>query len=117
MFVLLEVLIFGEVQFGYLLSLALSYVVGIAVGFTLYRRFVFVDSDPWPRSLLRFVSVYISSIAINAALLPALVSFGDLPPIMAQAFALVLTVAVSYAGHRWFSFKGGVRGRDEEVPE
>ena len=33
--------VFADVYLGYLLSLALSYVVGITLAFVLYRRFVF----------------------------------------------------------------------------
>lgn len=114
-FVTLELLVFGSVTHGYLLSLLLSYVVGIAVAYILYRRFVFVDVGPWTGSLLRFIAVYAISITINALLLVGLVSWANLQPIVAQAVALVTTVVLSYVGHRWFSFSGGVRDSERQA--
>lgn len=111
-FVAAHVLLFASLTAGYMLALIVSYAVGICVAFVLYRRFVFRDDGPWWRSLPRFIGVYAVSIILNAVLLPLLVAGAGWNPILAQAACLVTTTLVSYAGHRWFSFRGGALGGD-----
>ncbi|MEL7977404.1 GtrA family protein [Isoptericola sp. F-RaC21] len=90
---------------GYLGALVLAYAVGIAVGFTLHRRFVFkVRGGVW-LDLVRFVGVQLSALAVNAALLPVFVELVHLPVLPAQVLALALTVTASYFGHLYFSFR------------
>ncbi|MFI2105025.1 GtrA family protein [Isoptericola sp. NPDC019693] len=90
---------------GYLGALVLAYAVGIAVGFTLQRRFVFrVRGGVW-LDLVRFVGVQLSALALNAALLGAFVELLHLPVLPAQVLALALTVVASYFGHLHFSFR------------
>lgn len=111
-FVASHVLLFASLAAGYMLALVVSYAVGICVAFVLYRRFVFRDDGPWWRSLPRFIGVYVVSIALNAVLLPILVAGAGWNPIVAQAVCIVTTTLLSYAGHRWFSFRGGAHGDD-----
>ncbi|MFD6177241.1 MULTISPECIES: GtrA family protein [unclassified Isoptericola] len=90
---------------GYLGALVLAYAVGIVVGFTLHRRFVFkVRGGVW-LDLARFVSVQLGALALNAALLPAFVELAHLPVLPAQVLALALTVVASYFAHLYFSFR------------
>lgn len=89
---------------GSLVTLASAHVLSVVAAFILYRRFVFrVKGHVW-RDLSRFESVYLVSLGINAVALPILVEFG-LNRILAQAGILVLTTAISYLGHRHFSFR------------
>jgi putative flippase GtrA len=97
--------VFHDVQFGYLLSLACSYAIGISVAFVLYRRLVFVVHGHVVRDLVRFVSVYAVSIAVNAVVLPLLVEVADVPPLVAQAVVVLITTLLSFFGHRSFSFR------------
>jgi len=96
-------------QFGYMVTLLLAHVASVLCAFVLYRRFVFrVRGHVW-LDLARFESVYLVALGINAALLPVLVEFGRLQPIVAQALIVFVTTVVSYVGHSRFSFrrKGG----------
>ena len=97
--------VFADVYLGYLLSLALSYVVGITLAFVLYRRFVFPVHGHLLRDFARFVSVYLVAIAINAAALPLLVEVVQTPPLLAQLMILVVTTLLSFFGHKKFSFR------------
>jgi len=97
--------VFHDVYLGYLLSLALSYIIGITLAFVLYRLFVFKVSGHVLRDFGRFVSVYLVAIAINAAALPLLVEAVRVPPLLAQLVILVATTLLSFFGHKKFSFR------------
>jgi putative flippase GtrA len=102
---------------GYLLSLYGSYVLAIGLAFVLHRRFTFkvVSSGSKVLEFLRFSSVYVVSLAINTALLPALVELAGIPPLVAQALSVIVTTLVSYFGHRFFSFRKS-RQRPASIP-
>ncbi|MEX0429643.1 GtrA family protein [Nocardioides sp. DS6] len=89
----------------YLGSLVLAYAVGIIVGFVLHRRFVFRVEGNVLVDLLRFTSVQVTSLALNAALLPLMVEVVHLPVVPAQVVSLALVVVASYFGHLLFSFR------------
>lgn len=97
--------VFADVYLGYLLSLALSYAVGITLAFVLYRRFVFLVHGHLLRDFARFVSVYLVAIGINAPALPLLVEVAHVPPLLAQLIILVATTLLSFFGHKKFSFR------------
>jgi putative flippase GtrA len=105
LFTLFTLTIFAHVPLGYLASLVLSYAISITLAFVLYRRFVFVVTGHVVRDFVRFVSVYLVSIGINAALLPLLVELAGVPPIIAQAIVLLVTTLASFFGHKSFSFR------------
>jgi len=101
---------------GYLGALVLAYAVGIAVGFTLHRRFVFkVRGGVW-LDLVRFVGVQLGALTVNAALLPAFVELAHLPVLPAQVLALAITVVASYFAHLYFSFRrpAGAPAREQD---
>jgi putative flippase GtrA len=105
LFVLFELTI--GTWIGYLGSLYLSYAIAILLAFVLHRHFTFRASGTGSVFLdfVRFASVYIVSLIINTAALPALVEWGHLVPIVAQAFIVVVTTLLSYFGHKVFSFR------------
>jgi putative flippase GtrA len=91
--------------YGYMVTLLLAHIASVLCAFVLYRKFVFrVTGHVWI-DLLRFESVYLVSLGINAALLPLLVEFAHLTPIVAQALIVFVTTLVSYFGHSRFSFR------------
>ncbi|QWT25320.1 GtrA family protein [Subtercola sp. PAMC28395] len=90
---------------GYMATLLFAHVASVLCAFVLYRRFVFrVRGHVW-RDLARFESVYLVALGINAILLPLLVEFAHLIPIVAQALIVFVTTLVSFFGHRNFSFR------------
>ena len=92
-------------QIHYLGALVAAYAVGIALGFYLYRRFVFRVKGHVLRDLLRFTSVQCISLAINSVALPLIVEVAHVPVPPAQVLALVVVVLISYFGHLLFSFR------------
>lgn len=101
----LTIWVFHDVHLGYLLSLAISYAIGISLAFVLYRRFVFKVRGYFIRDFARFTSVYLVAIAVNTAALPLLVEVLALHPLIAQTFILLATTLLSFFGHKRFSFR------------
>lgn len=95
---------------GYLTALLFAHVASVLCAFVLYRRFVFRVTGHVLSDLLRFETVYLVALGINALLLPLLVELAGLPVLFAQALIVFVTTLVSYFGHRLFSFR-----RREEI--
>ncbi|AXH35344.1 GtrA family protein [Humibacter sp. BT305] len=93
---------------GSLGTLACAHVVSVLFAFALYRAFVFKVRGHVLRDLLRFESVYLVAIGVNAVILPILVNLGW-NRILAQLAILVVTTLISWFGHRGFSFRRGAR--------
>lgn len=89
----------------YLGALVLAYAVGIAVGFTLQRRFVFRVEGNVLLDLLRYTGVQCVALALNSAVLPVLVEAAGVPVLPAQVVSLVVVVVATYFGHLLFSFR------------
>lgn len=89
----------------YMVSLACAHVAAVLCAFVLYRRFVFrVRGHVW-LDLGRFELVNLTSLGINAVLLPLTVEGLGLSAIPAQLLVTGVTMVISYVGHRWFSFR------------
>lgn len=102
-FVLFQVTI-GEL-WGYMATLVFAHVASVLCAFYLHRRFVFrVQGHVW-QDLMRFEIVQLAAFGINVVALPLLVELVGLTPIVAQAIIVVVTVTLSYFGHRYFSFR------------
>lgn len=102
-FALFEVTV-GRI-WGYMVTLLFAHIASVLCAFVLYRRFVFrVRGHVWT-DLVRFEMVYLTALGINAVLLPILVEFAHLQPIVAQALIVFVTTLVSYIGHSRFSFR------------
>ena len=102
---------------GSLATLACAHVVAVLVAFVMYRRFVFrVTGHVW-RDLLRFQAVYLVSTGINAVVMPILVQLG-VDRILAQLLFLIVSVAISYFGHKNFSFRRSAKdhAKNETLP-
>jgi putative flippase GtrA len=85
-------------------TLIVSHLLAAVVAFFLYRRLVFRVSGNILVDFLRFESVYLIPLAVNAFVLPLLVVWG-IHQIAAQAGILIVMTLVSYFGHRYFSFR------------
>ena len=114
LFVVMELLVGRNFEYGYFISLYVSFVIATIVAFWLHRHFtyrvtgtgsVFID-------FVRFMSVYLVSLGINTVALWALVDLLKVPVLIAQALIVIVTTLVSYFGHKFFSFR-----RTAEAPE
>lgn len=101
-FVLFEVTL-GRVL-GYILVLLGAHVFSVLCAFVLYRRLVFNVRGHVTRDLARFELVYLSALGVNLLLLPLLVEVAGLPVIPAQFLIVGVTAAMSFFGHKHFSF-------------
>ncbi len=104
---------FGKVA-GSLVTVAIMYVLSVTFAFVLHRRFVFRVRGHVLRDFVRYWSVYLTALGINAVALPVLVELG-LPRIPAQAIIVVFTALVSYFGHRHFSFRRGATDTQDDT--
>ena len=85
-------------------TLACAHIVATCIAFVLHRYVVFrVRGQIW-LDFLRFQTVYLVTFGINLVALPLLVFLG-VERILAQLLITVVTVVVSWFGHRYFSFR------------
>ena len=104
---------FGRVA-GSLVTLGISHVLAVVFAFVMHRTFVFRVRGHVLRDLVRFESVYLTALGINAVALPSLVELG-LPRILAQAIIIASTTLLSYFGHRHFSFRRSAADTQDET--
>ena len=103
--------IFSLLQFvaGDVLSevgvLLVSHMIASTVAFILHRRVTFKVEGNLLKDYLRFQTVFIVPIGINLVVLPFLVRVMGVNVYLAQAVISVVTVTVSYFGHKYFSFR------------
>lgn len=90
---------------GYVVVLLLAHVASVLCAFVLYRRLVFRVRGHVFRDLARFEVVYLTALATNLVLLPVLVEWGDLRVITAQSVIVLIGAAISFFGHKHFSFR------------
>lgn len=92
-------------MWGYMATLLFAHVTSVLCAFVLYRKLVFRVRGNVLVDLLRFESVYLVALGVNAVLLPLLVELTPLQPIFAQALIVFVTTLISYFGHSRFSFR------------
>lgn len=90
---------------GYMAVLVCAHIASVLCAFVLYRRFVFRVHGHVFRDLWRFELVNLTQLGINAAVLPLMVELVGLPVIMAQLVSTLITMTISFFGHRGFSFR------------
>lgn len=88
----------------YLWALLGSQAVSIANAYFGYKKLVFRTQGDVPREAARFVGVYAALFGLNLILLPLLVRTG-LHPLVAQALAVAVCIALSYAAHSLYTFE------------
>lgn len=90
---------------NYMVVLLLTHVVGTTNAFLTYRYIVFRVRGRFFIDLGRFVLVYLGAFAFNLVALPLLVEGLGLNVLFVQGAIIVVTVASSYLGHKYFSFR------------
>ena len=91
--------------FGYMVSLYVSYAVSIFCAFLLHRYLVFRVRGHFWLDLGRFTLVNLAGLGINTVLLPLVIETTRIAPIVAQGCVALAVAVVSYAGHKYFSFR------------
>lgn len=99
---------------GYSASVAVAYLIGMVVAFSLTRMFVFDETDnPWQKELVRFsivnafafAQVWIVSLLLAKWLLPK-IGFTWHAESVAHMIGVGSPIISSYFGHKHFSFRG-----------
>lgn len=90
---------------GYMVVLLCAHVASVLCAFVLYRYFVFRVRGHVLRDLGRFELVNLTSLGVNAVLLPLLVELLHWPVLLSQLSITGATMVVSFFGHRGFSFR------------
>jgi putative flippase GtrA len=89
----------------YLAVLFAAHIISVLCAFVLHRSMVFRVTGNVLGDFVRFESVYLAALGLNAALLFALVEVGGLPVIVAQLTTVAATGLMSFFGHKYFSFR------------
>jgi len=92
-------------RFGYMVSLYLSYAVGVVVAFLMHRRIVFRVHGRFWLDLGRFTLVNLGGLGLNTVLLPLTIELTGLNPVIAQGCVALAVAMLTYIGHKWFSFR------------
>jgi putative flippase GtrA len=86
-----------------------SLVLATANGYTFNRIWTFRAGAHRTAFLARYVTVQLSCLAMNLGLLVLLIEGADLNKIVAQAVALPLVAATSFAAQRLWTFRDALR--------
>ena len=87
--------------------LLLSFVPSIINAYIGYRYVVFRSTGNMTRELPRFVVVYAVTLAANLVVLPLALRWLPWNVYVVQGLFTAVIVALSYLGHKFFSFRGG----------
>ena len=88
----------------YILASILAYIAGIAVSYLLNTKFVFKE-EKTIKNLSKFVSVYLTALAINTGLLYALVNLIGFNPVLGQIGVTCLVLFYNYVLQKLWTFK------------
>lgn len=91
------------------LILIFSYILSITNAYLGYKLFVFKTKGNYLREYFRFYLVYGPILLLNLLFLPVMVRFLKISPLLIQGSFVFITVALSYFGHKNFSFKERVQ--------
>jgi putative flippase GtrA len=90
-------------SFHYLAILVFSFSISVTTAYFLHRYLVFHSSEPLLREYLKFVSVNLGGLILNAFFLAIFVTIG-LGVVLAQGLSLIIVTVLSFFGHLKFTF-------------
>jgi len=100
-------LAFGH-RIHYLVVGLMAHAVAVVNAFVVYRAFVFRSARKWFPEFLRFNLSQLATLGFGMAGLYLLVNFGRMNPLLAQAVVVSASVVLSYALHRFYTFRNAV---------
>ncbi len=86
-------------------ALALAWILSSFISFTMQKIFVFQSKGAWLTEYVRCLATWAIAYAINAGVLELSVRYAELPPYVAQFFALAFTTILTYFLFKYFAFK------------
>jgi putative flippase GtrA len=97
----------------YILASVLAATVALSVSFVLNLRWTFASrAGRTAGRPIRFVTVWITILALGLPLLAILVSVAHLPRVLAQAIVILIGAPASYIAQRRWTFGGGPSGSE-----
>lgn len=97
--------------FAYTSAQIVSWVIAVANAYIAHRRITFRSRTTGRaalREFFRFMQTYVAMFVFGLALLPFLVEICGLGPRVAALVATAIGVVISYAGHRFITFRESV---------
>lgn len=98
-------LMLNSYKVHYILVLLLTNVICVGFAYLSNKFFVFKTSGNYLTELRRFITFHLSIIALSLVVVPALVEFAGISPIVAQPFFAIAIVLSSYFWHRYITFE------------
>jgi putative flippase GtrA len=111
MFALIQFL-FGK-YLSEVLVLLIAHVFASSAAFVLHRKAVFQVSGQVFLDYFRYQSIYVIPLGINLIVLPIMVTGMHINPYLAQGLITIVTVTISYVGHKYFSFRRARTGETD----
>jgi putative flippase GtrA len=96
--------LFGDLL-GVLIVAILSNILAISMSFLTHKLFVFKTKGNWLREYLRAYCVYGVSASVGILILLIFVKLLNIQFWLAQGLVILLTVIISYIGHKKFTFR------------
>ncbi len=104
-YLLFLILLFLMGETHYQMALALAWLFSSFISFTMQKLFVFQSKGSWLIEYVRCLATWVIAYAINAGILELSVHYAELPPYVAQFFALAFTTILTYFLFKYFAFK------------
>ncbi|MBF0382827.1 MAG: GtrA family protein [Magnetococcales bacterium] len=92
-------------QVHYLILAIISNIAAITNSFVVYRLFVFKSKGNILKEYLKVYVVYGASFIISLIMMALMVELLHIHPVVTQGLILVVTVIISYLGHKNYTFK------------
>lgn len=89
---------------NYVAASGTGYLLGLAVGFVLFKKYTFQSKGKWKDEALKQLVVYLFSLGLNLATLYSLVHFASIYPLFANIIAIGVSTITNFLGMRFFVF-------------
>lgn len=89
---------------NYMVSLIIAHIIGVLHSFIWNKHWTFKSGKIKLDEFIKFNSVYVIVFVVNAFVLILFVNILKLDPEMGQLIALPIVTAISFVGHKYWSF-------------
>jgi len=89
----------------YFIAHIIATVIGVTCSYFLNKYFTFKQYEKSWHEVVRFISVYCVSFVLGSVILYCLIDLLKIRPYIAGGVKLILTIILSWFGHKYFSFR------------
>jgi len=100
-----------ELDLHYMLALVIAHIISVFNSYIWNRFWTFRSKAKVPGELFKFLVVYFFGFLLNLVLLALLVEVWSVNPLLAQLFAIIIYIVVSFSGLKLWAF-GSVKNED-----